>query len=170
MRPPFPIFNSAYGVLINPIISGNQSLQTIILSNFINLFLSKFCRPASFSAISGSVFNFVGMIVFRSIPSKIIQMIVIWVAVVVAAFHTNWSRPYKSIHNQFMRLTYQLPIVFPQRKIWTQIMFVDCNFFKFTRLNRLNLTAIRNLIYSFKTYYIAPLFHNNSRSNNMGIL
>ena len=170
MCPTLPSFNSAYGVLKNTIIGGNQFLQTSILSDFINLFLRKFCRAASFTSICGAVFNFVCVVIFRSIPTKITQIIILRIPIIVATLHSFGSFTNKRFHNKFVWSNNDAFIVFPQSKVRSWIVFVYGRFFYLSGKNRPYLPTIRHFVNAFKTYYIAPFFHNNPHIKSIGIL
>jgi len=170
MLPTHTRFYSAYGICTNAVIKCNETLQAGILSNRINLYASKFSCATILSAISSPMSNSIGLVIFRRIPSKITQMIILWIAVIMATFHSFWSFAYKCFQNKFVWSNLSLFVVFPQASIRSTIMFIKCQFFNSVGFYGKYSAVIRNLVESFKTNCIAPFFHDVPHINNKGRL
>ena len=168
--PAYARLDSAYSASTNTIINSYKALQTIILTDCINLYSSKFSCSAIFSAIGSPVFNFISVIIFSCVPSKIAQMVILRVSIIMATFHSKWSFAYKRFKNKLMWSCNSNFIVFPQTNKRTIVSFTDCKFFNFIGFYRKNLTIIRNFIDSFKTDYFTPFFHNSTHMYNKGTL
>jgi hypothetical protein len=67
-----------------------------------NVLLSPFCLVMGFSSHQCTVSCFVGVVVFARVPSKVIQIVVGRVSVVVARFHPCWTRTDEGTQNQMV--------------------------------------------------------------------
>ena len=170
MLPTHTRFYSTYGICTNAIIKCNEAVQSGILSNRINLYASKFSCATILSAISSPVPNFISMVILSCIPSKITQMIILWITVIMATLHSFWSFAYKCLKNKFMRSDLSLFVVCPQTAIRPSVMFVNCQFFNCIGFYSKYSAVVRNLVESFKTNCIAPFFHDVPHINNKGRL
>lgn len=159
MSPALPGLYSANGVLKNAIFSRYFSLQPIIRTYCGNLRACKLRCSAAFATICRSMSNLVCMICAGSIPSEISTSIIRTLSVIVAAFHSRWSRAnkgkqYQRTHTDAFRFVFS-----PQQKGKTAIKFVCCRALDFAGFESANATKIGHFIF-FKTRYSAPLFHS----------
>ena len=160
MLPTHTRFYSAYGICTNAIIKCNESLQAGILSNRINLYASKFSCATILSAISSPMSNSIGLVILSCIPSKITQMIILWITVIMATLHSFWSFAYKCLQDKFMWFNLRVCVVFPQSSIRTTVMFTNCHLFDCIGFYGKNSAVVRNFVKTFKADYITPFFHH----------
>ena len=152
-------FNPAYGALPDAVFLCDYSLQTTIGPNSRNLSGCKLCCSASLATICRSVSNFVCMICFGSIPSKISKHIILTVSIVMASFHSSWFSPDKRTQNGCMNSDHLWFVVLPQQHKWARIGFKYRSLFDFSALYRTYTAKVRNLINSFKIGDWQPVFH-----------
>lgn len=170
MRPSLTAFDPTDCVAQNAVFCGDDALQSGVLPDCDDLRKSQFRGSATFASVSGSMPNFVSMIILRCIPSKVADMIICCIPVVVAALHSCWSLPDKRLQNKPMWARYSDFIIAPQTQIWARVAFGNCRFLQFSGSNGSHAPMIGNLINPLKVNYIAPFFHFNPHSQNMGIL
>ena len=170
MRPSFAAFYSANGVFFYTIISRYLLLQASIFSYCSNLILSKFCSSTSFASIRSSMFYSVKLIVSRSIPSKIVNMIIARISIVMTSFKSFLTFSNKCSQYQRMRFANFDFIKFPQSNIRSIVYFRFCWDFDFPSFNGFYVSKIRNFIKTFKPNNRKPNFHSFAHMYNMGIL
>lgn len=169
MRPSFFIFNAAYGASLNAIINSYFALKTIVFSNFINLLLCQFCRAAAFAAICCSMFDFVCMIVFRRIPTKIFKTIVGYIAIIMTPFFFVGARTNKSHKNQSVNSKHFWFVLLPKKNKRARVIFQNGRFFQPFSFYIPYPTNVRNFIYSGISGYWHPMFHiQQSGTFNIG--
>ena len=169
MRPSFSSFYTTNGTSFNVVINGYFTLKTIVFSNFINLLLCQFCCAATFSAICRTVLNFICMIVFWRIPTKVFKTIVRYIAVIMTCFFFVRTRTNKSRKNQSVNSKHFLSVLLPKKNKWTRVAFQNSNFFQPFSFYNPYPANIRNFIYSFISGYWHPMFHNQqSGTFNIG--
>ena len=166
MSPTHPAFYPADLTWFDAIIGGNQPLKSAVRPNSNNLRCGQFGVSASFASICGSVRNLVGVVVLCRVPSKVVNVVVLWISVVVAAFHAQRARSDKRFQHQRMRSANCLLAIFPQRDKWPPIRFADCQGFYFVGLSVFYSSKIGHFVNAFVTHNIAPIFH---RSNHIAV-
>ena len=100
MCPTLPTLDPADGAITNAVVSSNQPLQPRVFADRINLGLRQFVCAAPLSAIGRAVQNLVCMVVFAGIPTKIADVVIRRIAVIVATLHAIWARADERRQNQ----------------------------------------------------------------------
>lgn len=165
MGPTLSAFNTTDGVFPDTVISSYFPLKTGISSDRVNLFLSKLRCSAALTPVGCTVSDFIRVVVFARVPTKIIKPVVLRVSIIMAAFKALWPFAYKCLQNHCMWAHRLLTVVSPQHEKWTLIGRVDWLRLYFSRLYRSDSPKVRNLVKTFKSDYCAPKFH----THNMGI-
>ena len=170
MRPTLTTFDSANGVLKNAIFSGNDTLEPCILSNQVDLNLSKLGRTAPLTPIGSPMFNSICLIVCRGIPSKIMEMVMPRIPIIMAAFHSFGSCANEGRKHQSVWSNYLLLSILPYVKKWPIVTEMRGWFFHLPRRAGIKIAKVRNPVESFVPNNINKNFHDYPRSNSMGIL
>ena len=121
--------------------------------------------PASFATIGCAVADSVSLVVFGCVPPKVFKAVIGWVPIVMAPFHAIWAWPPKCEQDQAMNFHKLTFVVFPKHyaKSWrttAERWFFDGSFCVVNYIAK-----IRNLVNSFVSGYVSPLFHNVPISN-----
>src|SRR3990167_1745157 len=172
MTPTFTTFNSANGVFTNSMLNRYFSLQTVVLKNFQHYFFGKFRCRALFSTIGCSVFNSVSLIVGRSIPTKIINEVVQWIAIVMAAFHSSLRITLKSAENNSANPAKFIFILSPQKDRRAAIFFINGRLFNLSSFYCTDASLVRNFIQILKSWDWFPFFKHRkiTVTVDMGII
>ena len=170
MRPPFTRFDSADSVLANTIIGCNFALKPRIGANGAHLRFGQFGRRASLSSIGSAVFNAIKLVVSGRVPTKIAQMVIPRISVVMAALHAFRPWANKSGQNQCVWLKNLNFVVFPQPNKRAIFLFIKRVSFFAPRSNGSQSPSVRDLINTFVPNNSFPSFHVFPRRLHMGIL
>lgn len=168
MSPTLAIFNATDCGRANSIFLRNDTLQSGVSANIINLFFSKFGCCASLSSVRRSVLNTVKLIVSRCIPAQIFKSIVHWIAVVVASLHAFWAQANKRLKNGFVRVNGFHFVVFPKTYKWPSFLFVVGKNLQFAGFAASNSTHVGYVIQTFVTNNRNPVFHGIPHMLHMG--
>lgn len=170
ISPALAALNPADSVLQNTVFLGYFSLKANVYADRLNLFLSKLCGSASLATISSSMANLVRMIILAGIPPKITKVVVLWVTVIVTAFHFTRSLSNESLHHKRVRLPILWFVVFPEKHKKATVLLIERLGFYFSGQFRANAALVRNLVKPFKAGNIAPYFHNYPHTYTTGIV
>lgn len=158
MRPTLPTLDARNGVLPNAIIDCNFSLQSGVGTNGKNLFRGKLCRSALFASIAGAMLYSVSLICSSGIPAKIGNMVICWIAVIVAAL-MFWRGIAKKGDGNKARYTHQFGfVVFPQKNRMPAIFFAWRRPFDVLGFYCADIPMIRNLVNPLESSYRLPKF------------
>jgi len=173
MRPSNSIFYSGNLAGTHTIIYSYFFLRPHIGTNIQNLFFSQFSSSALFSSIRSAVFNPVSLIVGGSIPTKIVNMVIQWVSVIVAAFMSCFWIAIKCAKNYSSNAAKFVFVLFPQKNSRTTIIFGNRRFFYKTSFYCPNSPKIGCFVKVFESRYRFPNFISHSNipiTADMGII
>jgi hypothetical protein len=168
MSPALPRLNTTNGVFTNAIFSRYFSLKARICADRPNLCLGQFGRSAAFTTIRSAVFGAIQLIVARRIPTKIANVVIPRIAVIVATLHALWSGANKCGQHQRMRLKNFKFVVFPQSQKRAIIKFVFCKNFNSFGFCGTHSAIVRNFVKTFISFNIKPNFHGSPFMLHMG--
>lgn len=168
MRPQLPTLDPADGAITNAVVSRNQPLQPRVFADRINLGLCQFVCTASFATVSRAVQYLVGMVVLTGIPTKIADVIVPRVAVIVAALHAFWAWRNECSQDKGVGLEYLALVCDPQSKKRAAIYFVRALGLDFPSGCGPHSAMIRDFVKTFVPDDCFPVFHTRNHTTLCG--
>ena len=162
MSPSNLTFNSTDSGLLDSIFISDFSLQSHIVAYFSNLLCGQFSKPILFSASRCSVLEPVSLIGSRSVPSKISQVVISGVSIVVAAFVSFWWRSGKSHDDKPVDTAHFRSVVFPEKKIRPFVILGSGLYLQLAGFQRTNFAEIGHFVKALKTNNRLPIFHTVS--------
>lgn len=160
-RPSFAGFNSGNSILPNAIFGGYFLLKSIVKPNSSNLLLGKFVRGASLSSIGSPMNHPVRLITSGGVPSQVVDLVVSWVAVVVATLHSFGTWAYKSLQNHPMNFLIGGLVVSPKQNKHPRnsAILYKCGWlFKGFGFDVSDISKVGNFVQVFKSKYWFPMF------------
>lgn len=160
MSAPDAILNSTNVALPDTVIRRYNTLVSGVRLYGLDLLGTELSAAGVLATISCSMPYPVGMIVFAGVPPQVRQMIIQWVAVIVAAMHfvmRHWTN--KRLHDYFVDSVCFADSFFRKIEDWAT-MNINGLFFYNLRPHSQNPPVVRDLVKTFKSKYRLPTFHS----------
>ena len=168
MRPTLPTLDPADGAITNAVVSRNQPLQPGVFADRINLGLCQFVCTAPFATVSRAVQYLVGMIVLAGVPTKIADVVIRRVAVIVAALHAVWTGANERSQNQSMRAANLDLVAAPKTEKRAGVTGAYRGLFDPTGYCVSHSAMIRDFVKTFVPDDCFPVFHTRNHTTLCG--
>lgn len=164
MRPSDARLDARDGAVRDAVLIRNLLLFTGVGSNGSHLFKRQLGRSAPLASIAGAVLNPVKDVGLMRIPAQVINVVVCWVAIVVAPLHSLGAWAFEGVQDKAMHLHQLLLPVAP--KVDAKAPIIRPAVALDAATDGSHPTVVGNLVMALKPCDWLPLFHASHCAHN----